>query len=81
MAKTIKELAFETYPVKIVKSCDPLPGGGISEKDENLLERIAMEKGANAVLEEVDNICFQADKTYEERYLLIADLVKHLKGE
>ena len=75
MAKTIKKLALEAYPIKIVKSCGPLPGGGISEKDENLLERMAMEKGANAVLEyikEVANNCSD---------ITLLTVIKELEGE
>ena len=41
----------------------------------------AMVYGANAVLDKIDNICYQSNKTYEERYLLITDLIKELKGE
>ena len=54
MAKTIEELAIEAYPIKMVKTYGYLPGGDITEKDENLSERIAMEKGANTVLEEIE---------------------------
>lgn len=53
MAKTIKDLALEVYPVKMVKTYGYLPGGDLTEKDENLPMRVAMEKGANAVLDEL----------------------------
>ena len=79
---TIKDMALKAYPIKIVKSCGPLPGGGISEKDDNLIQRLAMEQGANAVLKEIincfpDTFCINPNEVIDN----IADKIRELKGE
>ena len=83
MAKTIKDMALKAYPIKIVKSCGPLPGGGISEKDDNLIQRLAMEQGANAVLDIIADIVEHRNfvafpkATHNE----LINKIKELKGE
>lgn len=79
MAKTIKELALETYPIKMVKTYGYLPGGDITEKDENLLERIAMEKGANAMLKEIEQAIKGCDVDGSP-YAAVLNRIKQLKG-
>ena len=80
MAKTIKELALEAYPIKMVKTYGILPGGDITEKDENLLERIAMEKGAKAILSEIEQAIKDCDIDGSP-YVEVLDRIKQLKGE
>ena len=80
MVKTIKELALEAYPIKMVKTYGYLPGGDITEKDENLLERMAIEKGANAVLSEIENAIKECELGGSP-YAAVLDKIKELKGK
>ena len=69
MAKTIAEMAEEYANSRYSKSTNVM------------FARESYEDGANAVLDELDKICFDSTKDYEERYLIICDKIRELKGE
>ena len=81
MAKTIEELALEAYPIKMVKTYGILPGGDITEKDENLPERMAMEKGANAVIKAIEEVLPDRLFFSLQDGMNVVNIIKELKGE
>ena len=86
MADTIEQLAFETYPVVIEKTMGPLPGQTeMSEKDVNLYERNAFIKGANEVLnimeQAAEMACRFGDTTYVVNMNCVWDKISELRGK
>lgn len=81
MAKTIKELAIEAYPMRELTAFG-------NQVDALQFQRLAFMEGANAVLEEIESV-MQYNKADERPWLLrgnhlfneLQKIIKELKGE